>query len=168
VSQEFEAELLEILSEWQISIPKLGTIRAKSKPFVVMTSNEERRIGDPLRRRCLYLRFAHPTVERETKILGLRATQHGSLHGELAGFAHALRGYKLEKPPSIAEMLDLADALRLLGADGISTEMRDVLLPFIAKTEADRRRLLLRDGFESLVFDTKRYCEDSAGGGAPA
>jgi len=168
VSQEFEAELLEVLSEWQISIPKLGTIKAKSKPFVVMTSNEERRIGDPLRRRCLYLRFEHPTIERETRILGLRAAEQCGLHGELAGFAHALRGYKLEKPPSIAEMLDLADALRLLGAGGISAEMRDVLLPFIAKTEADRRRLLLRDGFESLVFDTKRYCEESSGRGVLA
>lgn len=159
VDQEFEAELLEILSEWQISIPKLGTIRARSKPFVVMTSNEERRIGDPLRRRCLYLRFEHPTIERETKILELRTTTgQPELHGELAGFAHALRGYKLEKPPSIAEMLDLAEALQLLEVDGITAELRDVLLPFIAKTEADRRRLLLRDGFESLVFDTKRYC----------
>lgn len=169
VSQEFEAELLEILSEWQISIPKLGTIKAKSRPFVVMTSNEERRIGDPLRRRSLYLRFEHPTIERETKILGLRTdTQHSDLHGELAGFAHALRGYKLEKPPSIAEMLDLAEALRLLEADGITADMRDVLLPFIAKTEADRRRLLLRDGFESLVFDTRRYCEEISGRGVPA
>jgi MoxR-like ATPase len=169
VNQEFEAELLEILSEWQISIPKLGTIKAKSRPFVVMTSNEERRIGDPLRRRCLYLRFEHPTIERETKILGLRATtQQLDLHGELAGFAHALRGYKLEKPPSIAEMLDLAEALHLLDADAITAEMRDVLLPFIAKTEADRRRLLLRDGFESLVFDTKRYCEELSGRGVPA
>lgn len=169
VSQEFEAELLEILSEWQISIPKLGTIKARSKPFVVMTSNEERRIGDPLRRRSLYLRFEHPTIERETQILGLRAnTQQSDVHCELAGFAHALRGYKLEKPPSIAEMLDLAEALRLLGEDGIRAEMRDVLLPFIAKTESDRRRLLLRDGFESLVFDTKRYCEELSGRGVPA
>ena len=169
VSQEFEAELLEILSDWQISIPKLGTIKAKSKPFVVMTSNEERRIGDPLRRRSLYIRFEHPTIERETKILGLRtATEHPGLNGELAGFAHALRGYKLEKPPSIAEMLDLAEALRLLEADGITADMRDVLLPFIAKTEADRRRLLLRDGFESLVFDTRRYCEEHSGRGVPA
>jgi MoxR-like ATPase len=166
VNQEFEAELLEILSEWQISIPKLGTIQARSKPFVVMTSNEERRIGDPLRRRCLYLRFEHPTIERETKILELRTTtRQCELHGELAGFAHALRGYKLEKPPSIAEMLDLAEALRLLETDEITADLRDVLLPFIAKTEADRRRLLLRDGFESLVFDTKHYCEDLAGRG---
>jgi len=132
-------------------------------------TNEERRIGDPLRRRSLYVRFEHPTIERETKILGFRTTtQHSGLHGELAGFAHALRGYKLEKSPSIAEMLDLAEALRLLEADGITADMRDVLLPFIAKTESDRRRLLLRDGFESLVFDTRRYCEELSGRGVSA
>ena len=136
--------------------------------------------GDDLKRRAadrrsaaaaasLYVRFEHPTIERETKILGLRTTtQHSGLHGQLAGFAHALRGYKLEKPPSIAEMLDLAEALRLLEADGITADMRDVLLPFIAKTEADRRRLLLRDGFESLVFDTRRYCEELSGRGVSA
>jgi MoxR-like ATPase len=95
--------LLEILSDWQISIPKLGTIRAKSKPFVLLTSNEMRRIGDPLRRRSLYLRLEHPTVERETAILEKRTADHESaLHAHLAGFAHALRGYTLEKPPSIA------------------------------------------------------------------
>ena len=93
VSEEFEAELLEILSDWQLSIPKIGTIRAKSKPFVVLTSNEVRRIGDPLRRRSLYLRFEHPTIERETQILERRtAGIHAELHGQLAGFAHALRG----------------------------------------------------------------------------
>ena len=72
VSEEFEAELLEILSDWQLSIPKIGTIKAKTKPFVVLTSNEVRRIGDPLRRRSLYLRFEHPTIERETQILEKR------------------------------------------------------------------------------------------------
>jgi MoxR-like ATPase len=158
VSEQFEAELLEILSDWQISIPKIGTIRAKSKPFVVLTSNEVRRIGDPLRRRSLYLRFEHPTIERETRILEKRTTgTHAELHAHLAGFAHALRGYTLEKPPSIAEMLDLADALRILDARAISADLRDVLLPLIAKTENDRKRLMLRDGFESLVYDTQQY-----------
>jgi MoxR-like ATPase len=161
VGEEFEAELLEILSDWQISIPKIGTIKAKSRPFVVLTSNEVRRIGDPLRRRSLYLRFEHPTIERETRILEKRtAGTHPELHGQLAGFAQALRGYTLEKPPSIAEMLDLAEALNLLGAHEIRTELRDVLLPLIAKTQNDRKRLLLRDGFESLVYDTQRYSRD--------
>jgi len=79
------------------------------------------------------------------------------LHTHLAGFAHALRGYTLEKPPSIAEMLDLAEALMILGARQISADLRDVLLPLIAKTENDRKRLMLRDGFESLVYDTLQY-----------
>jgi len=161
VGEEFEAELLEILSDWQISIPKIGTITAKSRPFVVLTSNEVRRIGDPLRRRSLYLRFEHPTIERETRILEKRtAVTHPELHGQLAGFAQALRGYTMEKPPSIAEMLDLAEALNLLGAHEIRAELRDVLLPLIAKTQNDRKRLLLRDGFESLVYDTQRYSRD--------
>jgi MoxR-like ATPase len=160
VNEEFEAELLEILSEWQISIPKIGTIQARSKPFVVLTSNEVRRIGDPLRRRSLYLRFEHPTVERETRILELRtAESHPEIRAQIAGFGRALRGYSLEKPPSIAEMLDLAEALRILGVREITTELRDVLLPLIAKTEPDRKRLLLRDGFQSLMQDVKHYSE---------
>ena len=111
-----------------------------------------------LRRRSLYLRFEHPTIERETRILEKRTAEtHMDLHGQLAGFAHALRGYTLEKPPSIAEMLDLADALKILGVQEISAELRDVLLPLIAKTQNDRKRLLLRDGFESLVYDIQHY-----------
>jgi len=86
-----------------------------------------------------------------------------SLHGQLAGFAHALRGYTLEKPPSIAEMVDLAEALKILRVREISAELRDVLLPLIAKTQNDRKRLLLRDGFESLVFDTQRCSRDFDG-----
>ncbi len=72
VDHAFEATLLELLSVWQLSIPKLGTIRASSIPFVVVTSNEERRIGDPLRRRSFYLRVEHPTAEREAEIVALR------------------------------------------------------------------------------------------------
>jgi hypothetical protein len=71
--------------------------------------------------------------------------------------ARALRGWNMEKPPSIAEVLDLAKALELLGADEISSRQRDILLPLLAKTEADRRRLLMREGFEGLVVDSKRY-----------
>ncbi|MCL4500223.1 MAG: MoxR family ATPase, partial [Chloroflexi bacterium] len=74
VDQAFEAMLLELLSVWQISIPKLGTVTHKSIPFVVMTSNETRSLGDPLRRRSLYLRMEHPTVQRETQILAVRST----------------------------------------------------------------------------------------------
>ena len=158
VDQEIEALLLEILSAWQITVPKLGTIRATTIPFVVLSSNEERRLGDPLRRRCLYLRFEYPTVEREREILSVRSgTESLRLRGQLAGLAHALRGWNMEKPPSIAEMLDLAQALEILGVEEISHEQRDLLLPLLAKTEADRKRLMLRAGFEGLVADSKRY-----------
>ena len=158
VDHAFEALLLEILSAWQITIPKLGTIKAESIPFVLLSSNEERRLGDPLRRRCLYLRFDYPTVEREVEILHARASrQDHVLLGQMAGLAHALRGWNMEKPPSIAEMLVLAQALEILGVNEIRPEQRDVLLPLLAKTEGDRGRLLLREGFEGLVADSKIY-----------
>src|SRR6185436_11252619 len=80
VDQAFEAMLLELLSAWQLSIPKLGTVKAESIPFVVLTSNEERRIGDPLRRRSFYLRFGHPSIDRERQILALQA---GANHGNV-------------------------------------------------------------------------------------
>src|SRR6266480_5583216 len=158
VDQAFEALLLEILSAWQITVPKLGTIKAETVPFVVLSSNEERRLGDPLRRRCLYLRFEYPTVEREAEILSARSADHeAALLGQMAGLAQALRGWNMEKPPSIAEMLDLAQALQILGVKEIAPEQRDVLLPLLAKTEGDRGRLLLREGFEGLVVDSKMY-----------
>ena len=164
VDQEIEALLLEVLSAFQITVPKLGTIQATTVPFVVLSSNEERRLGDPLRRRCFYLRLEHPTVEREREILAVRSTSDSvRLRGQLAGLAHALRGWNMEKPPSIAEMLDLAQALEILGVEEISHEQRDLLLPLLAKTEADRRRLMLRAGFEGLVADSKRYRDELMG-----
>jgi len=162
VDQAFEAMLLELLSVWQLSIPKLGVVKAQSIPFVVLTSNEERRIGDPLRRRSFYLRVEHPTPEREAKILRLRTpTQGPDFHRGMAGLAKALRGWSLEKPPSISEMLDLAQALEVLGKEQITAEMRDILLPLLAKTEADRKKLLLRDGWASLVYDAQQYTAET-------
>lgn len=167
VDHAFEAMLLELLSVWQLSIPKLGTIQAKSIPFVVLTSNEERRIGDPLRRRSFYLRVEHPTAEREAEIVAMRTPDAGAeFHAGMAGLAKALRGWSLEKPPSVSEILDLAQALRILGAEKVTAEMRDTLLPLLAKTEADRRKLLLRDGFASLVFDAQQYAAQSLEGSA--
>ena len=158
VDHAFEALLLEILSAWQITVPKLGTIKAETVPVVVLSSNEERRLGDPLRRRCLYLRFEYPGVDREVEILAARsANQDAGLLGQMAGLAHALRGWNMEKPPSIAEMLVLAQALEILGVKEIMPEQRDILLPLLAKTEGDRGRLLLREGFEGLVVDSKIY-----------
>jgi len=167
VGHAFEAMLLELLSVWTLSIPKLGTIRAKSIPFVVLTSNEERRIGDPLRRRSFYLRVEHPTAEREAEIVALRTPESSrEFHAGMAGLAKALRGWSLEKPPSVSEILDLAQALKLLGSEQITAEMRDTLLPLLAKTEADRRKLLLRDGFASLIYDAQQYTAEALRGSA--
>jgi len=162
VDHAFEATLLELLSVWQLSIPKLGTIRARSIPFVVLTSNEERRIGDPLRRRSFYLRVEHPTPEREAEIVALRTPDSTrDFHAGMAGLAKALRGWSMEKPPSVSEILDLAQALKVLGTEQITAEMRDTLLPLLAKTEADRRKLLLRDGFASLIYDAQQYSAEA-------
>lgn len=162
VDEGFEALLLEILSEWQISIPKLGTIKHKTIPFVILTSNEVRRLGDPLRRRSFYLRVEFPSIAREDEILRVRSTtSNARLRCIIAGLAHALRGWQMEKPVSIAEMLELAQALEILGFDDVTPEMRDILLPLIAKTEADRKRLLLRDGFASLVHDSHQYAQNA-------
>jgi hypothetical protein len=109
-------------------------------------------------------------VDREREILTIRSrSDQLPLRGQLAGLAHALRGWNMEKPPSIAEILDLAQALEILGASEISGEQRDLLLPLLAKTEADRKRLLLRSGFEGLVADSKRYRDEltTAGVGSP-
>ena len=167
VDHAFEALLLELLSVWQLSIPKLGTIKARSIPFVVLTSNEERRIGDPLRRRSFYLRVEHPTAEREAEIVALRTPDSThEFHAGMAGLAKALRGWSMEKPPSVSEILDLAQALKVLGTEQITAEMRDILLPLLAKTEADRRKLLLRDGFASLIFDAQQYSAEALRGKA--
>lgn len=161
VDEGFEALLLEILSAWQLSIPEFGTVEAKSIPFVVLTSNEERRLGDPIRRRSLYVRVEHPTPEREAEIIASRTPEAGvEFHREIAGIARSFRNYSLEKPPSVSEMIDFANALRLMGTDHVTEEQRDVLLPFLAKTEKDRRHLLLREGFQSLLVDGARYAQD--------
>jgi MoxR-like ATPase len=132
VDHAFEALLLELLSVWQLSIPKLGTIKARSIPFVVLTSNEERRIGDPLRQRSFYLRVEHPSAEREAEIVALRtpdSTRIPCRYGWIASAAWL----GMEKPPSVSEILDLAQALKVLGTAQITAEMRDILLPLLAK-----------------------------------
>jgi MoxR-like ATPase len=163
VDDGFEAMLLEILSAWQLSIPEFGTVAAKTIPFVVLTSNEERRLGDPIRRRSLYVRVEHPTPEREAEIIASRTPKaDGKFHREMAGIALSFRNYSLEKPPSVSEMIDFANALQLLGTDHVTAELRDVLLPFLAKTEKDRRHLLLREGFKSLLDDGARFAQGLA------
>ncbi|HEV2133140.1 MAG TPA: MoxR family ATPase [Terracidiphilus sp.] len=169
VDEHFEAFLLEVLAEWQLSIPEFGTVTAKSIPFVVLTSNEERRLGDPIRRRSLYLRIEHPTPEREAEIIASRTPNADEqFHREMAGIALSFRNYSLEKPPSVSEMIDFANALQLLGTDHVTVELRDMLLPLLAKTEKDRRHLLLREGFQSLLNDGARFAAKMAARGTSA
>lgn len=156
VDEEFESMLLEVLSDWQISIPKLGTVPHKTIPFVILTSNEVRRIGDPLRRRCAYFRAEFPSVEREAEIMRVRSRAASpELQRVIAGLSEALRAYRMEKPPSIAEMIEFEQVLEILGITELAPEQRDLLLPFLAKTREDRKRLTLQDGFTSLVRNAK-------------
>ena len=160
VDYAFEAVLLELLSVWTLSIPRMGTVRATSIPLVFLTSNQERRLGDPLRRRCFYLVVEHPNAEREAAIVASRTPQVGAAtHRFIAGLAKSLRAYTLEKPPSISEMNDVAMAMELLGIERILPAHKEIMLPLIAKTEGDRKRLLMKEAFESIVRMAANYAE---------
>ena len=101
---------------------------------MVLTSNEERRLGDPIRCRSLYIRVEHPTPQREAEIIASRTPDaNAEFHREMAGIALSFRNYSLEKPPSVSEMIDFANALQVLGTDHVTVEQRDVLLPFLAR-----------------------------------
>ena len=162
VDQKFEAILLEILSVWQITDPRLGMIAAESIPLTILTSNEQRRLGDPLRRRSLYLRIEYPTAERESEIVARRTPEASAhTHRLIAGIAKALRAYRLEKPPSVSEMIDIALAVELLEIDEVMVEHRDVLLPLFAKTTRDRRKLAyLKDAFATILYAAKLYARE--------
>lgn len=164
VDYAFEAMLLELLSAWTLSIPKMGTVAATSIPHVFLTSNQERRLGDPLRRRSFYLVVELPSAEREAAIVAKRTPDAGEeTHRFIAGLAKSLRAYTLEKPPSISEMNDVALAMELLGIRRLRSEHKDIMLPLIAKTEGDRKRLLLKQAFESIVRMANRYADELTG-----
>src|SRR5438128_2764318 len=104
--EEWEAFLLEVLSDWQVTIPEIGTIRAEHPPYVVLTSNRTRELGDALRRRCLYLFMEHPSLEKEVRIIRTRWPEaQGRLAREVGRFLQALRGRPLVKSPGVAEAL---------------------------------------------------------------
>ena len=161
VDYPFEAMLLEFLADRKLSIRSLGTILAKIFPIVFLTSNQERRLGDALRRRCFYLVIEHPTPEREAIIVANQTPNaSASTHRFIAGFARSLRAYTMEKPPSISEMRDVAMAMEILEIDQILPEHKDIMLPLIAKTEGDRKRLLMKQSFESIVRIAGKYASE--------
>ncbi|NRB35003.1 MAG: MoxR family ATPase [Rhodobacteraceae bacterium] len=139
--EEFEAYLLEVLSEFQITIPELGTVTAQSRPIVVLTANGTRDLSDALRRRCLYSYVDYPDRETELAILQARAPQiEARLARQIVGVVQGLRREELEKLPGIAEMLDWAAALSGLGVNDLSQSPDAVqaTLVCLLKTAADR------------------------------
>jgi MoxR-like ATPase len=136
--QEFEAMLLEVLSDFQISIPELGVVEAKSQPIVVLTSNNARELTEALKRRCLYLWLDYPNVERELEIVRLHSPALPEALGRrLVEVVHMVRALDLKKPPSIAESIDWARALMLLGADDIDQSMLEKTMSIIVKHRTD-------------------------------
>ncbi len=138
----FEAFLLEVLSDFQVTIPELGTIRAEHVPDVVLTSNRTREIGDALRRRCLYLYIEHPSFEKEVRIIRARVPQASArLSEQIARFLQALRGRKLLKVPGVAETIDWAQALVRLHREELDAETVDETLGCILKDRHDLQDL---------------------------
>ncbi|HZT61517.1 MAG TPA: MoxR family ATPase [Burkholderiales bacterium] len=134
----FEAFLLELLSDFQITIPELGTIRAEHIPVVVLTSNRSREIGDALRRRCLYLYIEHPGFDKELRILrGKVPAVSEQLATTVTRFVQKLRGQPLRKLPGVAETLDWAQALSRLHRDALDAETARATLGCLLKDEQD-------------------------------
>ncbi|MGI9336275.1 MAG: AAA family ATPase [Gammaproteobacteria bacterium] len=138
--EEFEAYLLELLSDYQITIPELGTITATSVPHVIATSNGTRELSDALRRRCLYYYMAYPAPERELAIIRDRYPRiENELSAQVARFVHALRKEDLDKTPGIAETLDWVAALLKLDVAALESDVQRLhsTLICLLKTEAD-------------------------------
>ena len=140
--EAFEAYLLELLSDFQLSIPELGTIHATSRPLVVITSNGTRELSDALRRRCLYQYIDYPDYDKELTIVRLKAPQAGAeLSRQIVAFVQGVRRMELQKKPGIAETLDWAAALLRLGVSAIDTDGVETILESLSaliKTRADR------------------------------
>jgi MoxR-like ATPase len=138
LDMEAEALLLEVLSEYQVSIPELGTLTARHVPQVFLTSNNTRDLSEALKRRCLYLHLGYPSVEREAEIVRLHVpelSQH--LAAEIAGLVAVLRGADLKKPPSISETVDWARTLLALGSGELTDELTRQTLSVLLKYERD-------------------------------
>jgi MoxR-like ATPase len=153
--QEFEAFLLEILSDYQVTVPEIGVVRATVPPVVLLTSNSMRDLGDALKRRCLHLYIGFPDPKLEARIIETRVPGiDGNLNRQLVGFVQALRGMELKKHPSVSETIDWARVMVLLHASVLEPAMvRDtlnVLLKFESDIEATGRQL------ESMVYKIRR------------
>ncbi|HEV2987839.1 MAG TPA: MoxR family ATPase [Candidatus Angelobacter sp.] len=141
--EAFDAFLLELLSDFQITIPEMGTIKARHIPYVILTSNRSRELSDALKRRCLYHWIDYPSLEKEIKIV--RAKLPGieeQLGSQLVRFVQAVRELKLSKPPGIAETLDWAQALMTLGRKQLDVEVAEETLGCLVKSVDDKSVIL--------------------------
>jgi MoxR-like ATPase len=136
--EAFEAFLLELLSDFQITIPEMGTIHAKHVPYVVLTSNRSRDLGDALKRRCLYQWIDYPSLEKEMKIVRTRLPGiEAALARQVVGYVQSVRQLNLGKPPGVAETLDCAEALLALGKQQLDEEAIEQTLGCISKSVED-------------------------------
>jgi MoxR-like ATPase len=147
---EFEAFLLEVLSDFQITIPELGTIRASSPPVVILTSNRTRELHDALRRRCLYHWIGYPTAAREAEIVSLREpAAERRLTAQVVSAVQRLRELDLAKPPGVAETIDWVRTLGVLGADGLTADTAGDTLGAVVKDRDDLD--LVRENLAEIV-----------------
>ena len=168
--EEFESFLLEILSEWQISIPEIGTIQARSKPHVVLTSNRTRELSDAVRRRCLYLWLEYPDFEKELAILQRKVPGIDQrLAIQICRFMELIRQEQFEKVPGVSESLDWARALVALHRDCLDPEMVEATLGIVFKDWYDLNRVseslgefLERVGVRSRLAPDKPSALDSS------
>jgi MoxR-like ATPase len=153
--EEFEAFLLEVLADHQVTIPEIGTVRATHEPHVVLTSNRTRELSEALRRRCLYLWVDYPSLEKEVSILRAKvAGIDDRLTDEVARFIHRVRTQRLAKTPGVAESLDWARALITLGVTALDETVVNETLGCVLKDEADIRAVrsaVAEQGFETFV-----------------
>jgi MoxR-like ATPase len=152
---EFEAFLLEVLSDFQITIPEVGTVRAERRPGVVLTSNRTRELHDALKRRCLFHWIGHPSLEREIEIVRLRVPGVPErLAAQAAAFVRGLRALDLAKPPGVAETIDWAQALAALGRQELDAEVVEETLGSVLKYHEDFE--LVRDTtLQELVAEAR-------------
>jgi MoxR-like ATPase len=138
---EFEAFLLEVLSDFQVSVPELGTLTAKHRPFVVLTSNNTRELSEALKRRCLYLFIDYPTVQEELAVVRLKVPDlNPKLAQQAVEFVHKLRNGDMRKSPSISETLDWANALVALNAKNLDKNTLEETVSILLKHESDLQK----------------------------
>jgi MoxR-like ATPase len=147
VDFEFEALLLEVLSDFQVTVPEMGTVTAVRRPYVVLTSNDTRELSEALKRRCLYLHMDYPDLERERAIVLARVPEVAdALADQLVGIVRSLRRLELKKAPSISETLDWARTLLELGYDGIDEGVVRATITVLLKHQSDVERALAHLG----------------------